>query len=138
MNKADCVFCRIAKGEIPSMKIWENENFLAFLDIRPYAKGHLLVVPKSHSDWVWDMNDKEYIEFMKRVKYLANVLRKAFDTEWVEEIIAGVGISHSHIHLLPRKKNDGLGEVPTKPLTIKPSEREMEEIAEKIIKEIRK
>jgi len=127
-----CIFCKIAKGEIPSIKIWENEKHLAFLDIKPYAKGHLLVVPKKHSDWVWDMNDKEYLEFMKVVKYLANVLRKAFDTDWVEEIIAGIGVSHSHIHLLPRKKNDGLGEIPKEPLAVKPSEKEMNEIAEKI------
>jgi histidine triad (HIT) family protein len=133
----DCIFCKIAKGELPSMKIWENENFLAFLDIRPYAKGHLLIIPKSHTEWVWDINDMEYTEYMKHVKYFANVLRKVFDTEWVEEVIAGIGVSHAHIHLLPRERSDGLGEVPTKPLPQKLSEKEMEEIADKIRKEIK-
>jgi len=137
MNKPNCIFCRIAKGEIPSIKVWEDEKHLAFLDIRPYAKGHILVIPKSHSDWVWDIKNKEYLEFMKRVKYLAGVLRRAFDTDWVEEIIAGIGVSHAHIHLLPRKENDGLGEIPKQPLSVMPSEGEMEEIARRIIKEIR-
>lgn len=132
MNKPDCIFCKIANGEIPSVKIWEDEEHLAILDINPYAKGHTLVIPKKHSEWVWDISDKDYIRYMKIVKYLANVLRKAFDTEWVEEVIAGVGVSHSHIHLLPRQKNDGLGEIPIKPISPKPSEREMKEIAEKI------
>jgi len=128
----DCIFCKIAKGEIPSVNVWENEGFFAFLDINPYVKGHVLVIPKKHSEWVWDISDKEYIEYMKHIKYLANILREVFDTKWVEEVIAGIGVSHSHIHLLPRHRNDGLGEVPTKPLSQKPSEREMKEIAEKI------
>jgi len=132
----NCTFCKIVEGEIPSMKVWEDEKHLAILDINPYAKGHVLVVPKKHSEWVWDINDKDYLEYMKQVKYLANVLRKAFDTKWVEEIIAGVGISHSHVHLLPRKINDGLGEIPIHPLKEKPSEKEMKEIAEKIRNEI--
>lgn len=133
----DCIFCKIAKGEIPSLKVWEDEKFIAFLDIHPYVKGHLLVIPKKHSEWVWDINDRDYVEYMKNVKYLANILRKVFDTDWVEEVIAGIGISHSHIHLLPRQRNDGLGEVPTKPLSPKLSEREMKEIEEKIRGEIR-
>jgi histidine triad (HIT) family protein len=138
MNKSDCIFCKIARGEIPSMKIWEDEKHLAILDVNPYVKGHLLVIPKKHSEWIWDIDDKDYIEYMKIVKYLANVLRRAFNTEWVEEVVAGIGISHSHVHLLPRQRDDGLGEVPTKPLSSKPSEKEMREIAEKITKEIRK
>jgi len=137
MNKQDCIFCKIARGEILSVKIWEDENFLAFLDIHPYAKGHLLVIPKKHTEWVWDINDKEYIEYMKHVKHLANILREVFDTEWVEEVIAGIGVSHAHIHLLPRKMNDGLGEIPTKPLINKLSEKEMEEIKNKIQRAIK-
>jgi histidine triad (HIT) family protein len=136
MNKQDCVFCKIAEGEIPSMKVWEDKNFVAFLDINPYAKGHVLVIPKKHSEWVWDIGENEYLEYMKQTRYLANILRKAFDTEWVEEIIAGIGVSHSHIHLLPRQRNDRLGEIPIHPLKEKPSEKEMKEIAEKIREKI--
>jgi histidine triad (HIT) family protein len=138
MKEQSCIFCRIVAGEVPSVKVWEDEKHIAILDIKPYAKGHILVIPKKHSEWVWDMEDKDYAEYMKQVKYLANVLRKSFDTQWVEEIIAGIGVSHSHIHLIPRKREDGLGEVPKQPLNPKPSEKEMEEIANKIIKEIKK
>jgi len=107
---------------------------IAFLDINPYALGHVLVFPKEHSRYVWDISVKEYNTLMERGHYLANVLRKAFDTDWVEEIIAGIGVEHSHVHLLPRKRDDGLGEVPIHPLQNKPSKEEMEKIAEKIRK----
>src|SRR3989344_1201194 len=127
--KPDCIFCKIANNEIPSVKIWEDENFIAVLDITPYVEGHTLVIPKKHSRWVWDIDDEHYLKYMKAVKSLANILRKAFNTEWVEEVIAGIGVSHSHIHLLPRQKNDGLGEIPTKPLTPKPTEKELKKIA---------
>ena len=128
----DCIFCKIVKGEIESIKIWEDKQFLAILDINPYSIGHILVIPKKHSKWVWDIKPKDYGVLMERVYFLANILRKVFSTDWVEEIIMGIGIEHSHIHLLPRKRNDGLGEIPTKVLSPKPSEEEMKKIAKKI------
>lgn len=131
-QKEDCVFCKIARGEIPCAKIYEDKEHLAFLDINPFAKGHLLIIPKNHSKWLWDMKINEYIKLKERVHFLANVLRKAFDTDWVEEVIAGIGVQHTHIHLLPRQTDDGLGEVPIRPLRPRPPEKEMEEIAEKI------
>tara|TARA_Y100000310_G_scaffold271091_1_gene285388 strand:- start:340 stop:747 length:408 start_codon:yes stop_codon:yes gene_type:complete len=132
----DCIFCKIASGEIASEKIWEDDEFFAILDINPYTRGHLLVIPKKHSQWIWDINKKEYSKYMDKVYFLANILRKAFDTKWVEEVIAGIGVEHSHVHLLPRQDDDGLPEVPIKPLEPKPSEKEMKEIAEKIKKSI--
>lgn len=131
-KKEDCVFCKIASGEIPCYKIYETGEVVAFLDINPYAKGHVLVIPKNHSDWVWDMNLKEYDVLTKEVFYLACVLKKAFQTDWVEQVIAGIGVQHSHIHLMPRKKDDGLEIVPTKPILPEPTEKEMKEICEKI------
>jgi len=130
----NCIFCKIAKGEIPCNKIYEDTNFICFLDINPYALGHCLVIPKKHSKWLWDMDKKEYSVLMERVHYLANVIRKAFDSEWVEEVVAGMGVPHTHIHLLPRKENDGLGELPIEPIIPKPSEKEMKKILEKIKK----
>jgi histidine triad (HIT) family protein len=137
MTNENCIFCKIVKGEIPAVKIWEDERHIAVLDINPYCVGHMLIIPKEHSRWVWDINNKDYIEYMKVVKSLANVLRKVFDTKWVEEVIAGMGVSHSHIHLLPRQENDKLGEIPTKPLNPKLSEKEIKEIAEKIRRNIK-
>jgi len=128
----DCVFCKIVKREVPCYKIWEDNNFLAMLDINPYTIGHVLIIPKKHSKWVWDMNSENYKKLMEKVYYLANILRKVFHTEWIEEVIAGIGIEHTHIHLLPRKRDDGLGEIPIKPLVPKPSEEEMSKIAKKI------
>ena len=63
---------------------------------------------------------------------ISKVLRKSFDTDWIEEVVAGIGVQHTHIHLLPRKRDDGLGEIPTKPLNPKLSVKEMEDICNKI------
>jgi len=131
MNK-DCVFCKIVNGEIPCEKIWEDEKIISFLDVNPYAIGHILIIPKKHSRWLWDMEEEDYFYLMSKTKFLAEVLRKAFNTEWVEEAVAGIGVPHTHVHLIPRKENDGLEEIPIKPLEPKPSQEQMKEIAEKI------
>jgi histidine triad (HIT) family protein len=128
----ECIFCKIANGEIPTDIIYEDEKVLAFLDIRPYAEGHLLIIPREHSRWLWDMKDEDYSHLMIKVKNLANVLKKAFGIEWVEEFVAGEDIEHTHVHLLPRRDGDGLWEFPTKELEPKPSEERMKEIAKKI------
>ena len=80
---------------------------VTFLDINPYSKGHLLVIPKKHSDWLWDMQKEEYVNLMNKVYDISKVLRKSFDTDWIEEVVAGIGVQHTHIHLLPRKRDDG-------------------------------
>ena len=124
----DCVFCGIVRGDIPSRKVFEDEDFIAIMDITPYVRGHLMVIPKNHSKWVWDIKDKDYIKYILVVKKIAKVLRKAFDTDCVMEIIAGWGVTHSHIHLLPRIKGDGLGEIPCEPLKGGISNKEMDRI----------
>jgi|SRR3989339_638694 len=134
----DCIFCKIVKGEIPCYKVYEDKNVISFLDINPYAPGHIMVVPKNHSRWLWDMSSEEYGVLTERVHYLANVLREAFETDWVEEVVAGIGVEHTHIHLMPRRRDDGLGEVPIHPLKNKLSKEEMEEIAGKIKKAVNK
>ncbi len=132
-----CIFCRIINGEIPSYKVYEDEDILAVLDINPIVKGHTLVLPKRHSKWVWDMEDQGYQNLMGKVKHLAIALRQAFNTEWVAEGIAGVDIPHSHVHLLPRDINDGLGAFPpSKTMEPKLSDQEMEEIAQRIKEKI--
>ena len=128
----DCIFCKIVKGEIPCYKVYEDENALAFLDINPFSIGHTLIIPKNHSRWVWDIEKNEYKKLMEKVHYIANMLRKTFNTEWVEEIIMGIGVEHVHIHLLPRKLGDGLGEIPTHPLKVKPEKEQLQDIANKI------
>ena len=128
----DCIFCKIAQGKIPSNKIYEDDKIICFLDINPFSIGHCLVVPKKHSRWLWDMSEEDYVYLAKKTKFISNVLRKAFKTNWVEEIVAGMGIKHTHIHLFPRKDDDGLGEIPNKILNPVPSKEEMLKIADKI------
>ena len=129
---SDCIFCKIIRKEIPADVVYEDSNIISFLDINPYSNGHLLVIPKKHSDWLWDMQKEEYVNLMNKVYDISKVLRKSFDTDWIEEIVAGIGVQHTHIHLLPRKRDDGLGEIPTKPLNPKLSVKEMEDICNKI------
>jgi histidine triad (HIT) family protein len=136
MENKECIFCKIIRGEIPCDRIYEDKDVLAFLDINPFVKGHLLVIPKKHSRWIWDIEDGDYRTLVEKTKYLANVLRKSFDTDWVEEVIAGIGVEHSQIHLLPRKRDDGLGEIPTRPLESKLSKEEIKEILESIKKNL--
>jgi len=126
------VFCRIVAGIKEEDKVWEDEEFLAVLDVNPCARGHLLVIPKKHSRWVWDIDREEYLRYMDKIRYLAGVLRKAFDTDCVQMAIAGMDVSHSHIHLFPRVEGDELGGIPVTPMEPKLSGEEMGEIRDKI------
>jgi len=128
----DCIFCKIANGEIEDFVFWENENAVAVLDINPFIKGHVLVIPKEHSRWVWDIDDKKYYDLMMSVKKVAELLKNAFNVDCVQEFIVGMEVPHVHIHLLPRREGDGFDEIPSKRLDPKPSEEEMKEILDKI------
>ena len=95
----DCIFCKIAKGEIPSHRVYEDENFVAFLDINPETPGHCQVIPKKHYRWVWDVpNGGEYFEVVRKI---ALAQRKAFDTDFVLSRIVGDEVSHAHIWVFP-------------------------------------
>ena len=132
----DCIFCKIAQGEIPSYKVYEDNDFLAFLDINPFSKGHTLLIPKKHAKWIWDLDENDYSNLMNTVKKIARAMQKKFNTEWIVEGVAGIDVPHAHVHIIPRKIGDGLGAFPNKVLDPKPSEAEMKEIAEGIRKEI--
>lgn len=103
----NCIFCRIAKGEIPCYKVYEDRDFLAFLDIRPLNKGHTLVIPKQHYRWVWDV--KNIGDYYKAVQKVANAQKKAFGTDYVISLVAGEEVQHAHVWLVPRFKGDGHG-----------------------------
>ncbi|MFQ6020506.1 MAG: HIT family protein [Candidatus Aenigmatarchaeota archaeon] len=126
----NCIFCKIVKGEIPSYKVYESDNFLAFLDIRPLNPGHTMVIPKKHYRWVWDVpNVGEYFEVVSKI---ANAIRKAFNTEWVVSMIFGEEVEHAHIWLVPRFSNDGHGGSINVENVKKLSDEEMKNIARKI------
>ena len=95
----DCIFCKIIKGEIPSYKVYEDEEFLGFLDISQIVDGHTLLIPKKHVRWVWDIeNIGEYYEVAKKiVKKMQQVTGK----ESVVSVTVGEMIEHAHLHLLP-------------------------------------
>ena len=104
----DCIFCKIADHEVPANIVYEDDGFTAFLDIRPLNPGHILVVPKKHYRWVWDVpNTGEYFEVVSKI---ARVLQKVMKTEWVASDVAGMGVHHAHVHLVPRFPGDGHGE----------------------------
>ena len=131
----DCVFCKIAKGEIPSYKVYEDEKFIAFLDIKPRNPGHTLVIPKQHFRWVWDV---PYLgEYFQVVGKVANAIRRAMNTEWVVSLVLGEEVPHAHIWLVPRFKGDGHGSSIDLSNIKEISKKEMERIAEKIKGEIK-
>lgn len=100
-----CIFCKIVKGEIPAYKIYEDEHFMAFLDIHPQAPGHAQVIPKEHYRWVWDVpNIGEYFEVVKKV---AEAERQVFETDWILSKIDGVDVPHAHIWVYPNNKVAG-------------------------------
>ena len=104
---SDCIFCKIVAGEIPSYKIYEDEKFLAFLDIMPWTEGHTLVIPKQHVEWVWDY--PETGDYFATVAKIARHLRKV-SRDVVRSNIDGWQVPHAHIHLKPTKNNTFTGE----------------------------
>jgi histidine triad (HIT) family protein len=97
--RKDCIFCKIVSGKLPSYKVYEDNDFIGFLDIMPYAKGHTLVIPKKHYRWVWDVdNIGEYFTVCKKI---AKKIQRVFNNEHVITLTLGEQIDHAHIHLLP-------------------------------------
>ena len=98
----DCVFCMIAKGKADAIKIWENDEFLAFLDGNPNVKGMTIVLPKKHYDsYAFDMPNAAYQRFMLATKKVARILERGLDVKRVAMVMEGMGINHAHIKLYP-------------------------------------
>lgn len=96
---SDCIFCKIAKGEIPAHVVYEDDNFLAFLDANPRAPGHVQVIPKEHRRWVWDVpNVGEYFEVTRKI---AKAQQKAFNVEMIRSQVFGDEVAHAHVWVWP-------------------------------------
>ena len=95
------LFTRIIKGEIPSYKCAENDEFYAFLDINPIAKGHTLVVPKREEDYFFNLSDEEIARMQVFAKRVAVAIQKAFPCRKVAQAVIGLEVNHAHIHLVP-------------------------------------
>lgn len=111
MKKDDCIFCKIANGEIPSTTIYENEEFRVFFDIAPASKGHCLIVPKEHFDDIFDMDEEAGGRLFSLAVKVAGSLKKELNCEGMNIVqnngtIAGQTVFHFHLHLIPRYTGD--------------------------------
>jgi histidine triad (HIT) family protein len=128
-----CIFCKIIAGQIPAAKIYEDEKCLAFLDINPVSSGHVLLIPKEHYQMMPDTPDELVAYLFVRAKDLMLKIKKAMQADYVALSVVGVDVPHFHIHLVPRRHDDGLANFwPTKQY----AEGEMAEVAEKIVREM--
>lgn len=104
----DCIFCKIVNGEFESVNIWENDNFMAILDLMPNTEGMALILPKKHYDsYVFNMSNDVYQEFMLASKEVAKILEKGLNLKRVAMVMEGMGVNHAHIKLYPLH---GIGE----------------------------
>jgi histidine triad (HIT) family protein len=95
------IFSKIIAGEIPCFHIAENEEFFSFLDVRPMQKGHVLVVPKKEVDYVFDLDEGEYLRFFSFAKMVATAIKVAIPCKKVGIAVVGLEVPHAHIHLVP-------------------------------------
>ncbi|WP_186579154.1 HIT family protein [Aquibacillus kalidii] len=116
-TKTDCIFCKIANGEIPSAKVYEDEHVYAFLDISQVTKGHTLIIPKIHAKDIYETPEDVASELFKRAPKVANAIKEAYNPVGINILNnngeeAGQSVFHLHIHLIPRYgKGDGFGAV---------------------------
>ena len=108
----DCLFCKIANGEIPSQKIYEDDYSFAFLDIKPVNPGHVLVIPKEHAQDMFEMSSESWGHVMKVVHKLAPAVLAATNADGINLVMnnrreAGQEVDHAHMHIIPRHADDG-------------------------------
>jgi histidine triad (HIT) family protein len=111
MDKDKCLFCQIVKGKAPCYKVYEDKHSLAFLDINPATRGHTLLIPKKHSENIFDIEDQDLQSIALGIKKLASQLKKSLKADGINIIQsngqqAGQVIFHLHFHIIPRYKDD--------------------------------
>ena len=102
------IFSKIISGEIPSYKIKEDKNFIAFLDVFPLVKGHVLIVPKIEVDKLFDLSDNLLAEMLVFAKPIAHAIEKTFDCKRCGISVIGLEVAHAHLHLVPINTADDL------------------------------
>lgn len=123
------IFTKIVNGEIPAFKIAEDDNFLAFLDVFPCAKGHTLVIPKKEVDYIFDLDDDLYAGLMAFAKKIAPAVEKAVPCKRIGVSVIGLEVPHTHVHLIPLNQMSDMDFTKEK---LKFPEEEMKALAEKI------
>lgn len=112
---SNCIFCKIIAGEIPSVKVYEDEHVYAFMDIMPLSKGHTLLIPKSHREFVYDMTSEEAGKLFSVAPKIASAIKETFEPEGMNLLNnngakAGQSVFHFHLHFIPRYgASDGFG-----------------------------
>lgn len=140
----DCIFCKLVKGEIPCSKIFEDENFLSFLDINPLVKGHTLVIPKKHFEKYHDIDLELLSKYAQTIKKIVKAVMKGTRSEgytlgMANSPAAGQTVPHAHFHIIPRFKGDNAYKAKfqwTTEDTLKYEEGEMKKYVEMIKKNL--
>ena len=109
----ECIFCKIIDGEIPAIKVLDEELVIAFMDINPSNQGHMLVVPKRHAENIFEIPESDLAATIRAVKRCANAVKEALNAEGITVLqlngrASDQIIPHFHIHIIPRWENDGL------------------------------
>ena len=128
----DCIFCKISNGEIPCHKVYEDVEHLAFLDVKPHAQGHTIVIPTTHAMIVLELNDKKYLSLMLTVKKVLGLIQgkmnpDGFNIGWNHNTAGGQVVPHLHIHILPRYNGDNGGSMHS--IVKNPGKKSVEEVA---------
>jgi len=125
------IFSKIISGDVPAYKVLENENFLAFLDIFPLAKGHVLVIPKKETNYLFDITSDEYLGLWKFTQQVAKAMDKVIDCKRIGVAVIGLEVPHAHIHLVPL---NNVSDINFERPKLSFSEEEMDEVSQKIRK----
>ncbi len=135
MKQADCIFCKIANGEIPAKTLYEDEDFRVILDLGPATKGHALILPREHAADLYELPDETAGKVLILAKKMASVMRERLKCDGLNLVqnngeVAGQTVRHFHLHLIPRYVNDGqrINWVPGEP-----SQEELEAVRKEIV-----
>jgi histidine triad (HIT) family protein len=124
------VFTKIINGEIPCHKVYEDEKTFAFLDIHPITEGHVLVVPKTEVEFIWDLPDEDYNALMATVKKVGVRARQVLGVPYVGIKVIGVDVPHTHVHVVPFARSSEYSR--TADMTAEPDHTALAEVAAKL------
>ena len=134
MKKTDCIFCKLANGEIPSKTLYEDEDFRVILDLGPATKGHALILPKEHAPNLYELDDSMAAKVLVLAKKMATTMQEKLHCDGLNLVqnngeVAGQTVMHFHLHLIPRYEGDGqkIGWIPGEP-----TQEELESIRKEI------
>jgi histidine triad (HIT) family protein len=127
------IFSKILNGKIPCYKVYEDDEFLAFLDVFPVSKGHVLVIPKKETDYIFDIEDQSYARMWQFAKKISKALKLSVSCERIGISVIGLEVAHAHIHLLPINSLEDMNFSKPK---MRFSNQEFEEIADTIASNI--